>query len=111
MRQSAGKADQRRFVGNPQIAARAIGGARTESGHVDVDAVRNATQMRRGDARPERMHVDALLQAFGQRTGVPVLVNTSFNLRGEPLVASPRAAIEAFFNTPLDALVIGPFLV
>ena len=53
----------------------------------------------------------ALLQAFGQRTGVPVLVNTSFNVRGEPIVATPRAAIEAFFSTPLDALVIGPFLV
>ena len=53
----------------------------------------------------------ALLQAFGRRTGVPVLVNTSFNVRGEPIVASPRAAIEAFFSTPLDALVIGPFLV
>ncbi len=53
----------------------------------------------------------ALLKAFGDRTGVPVLVNTSFNVRGEPIVASPRAAIEAFFSTPLDALVIGPFLV
>ncbi|KQW37996.1 hypothetical protein ASC76_07960 [Rhizobacter sp. Root404] len=53
----------------------------------------------------------ALLQAFGRRTGVPVLVNTSFNVRGEPIVATPRAAIEAFFGTPLDALVIGPNLV
>ncbi len=53
----------------------------------------------------------ALLHAFGQVTGVPVLVNTSFNVRGEPIVATPKAAIEAFFSTPLDALVIGPFLV
>ena len=60
------------------------------------------------DTNP-RFH--ALLQAFGQRTGVPVLVNTSFNVRGEPIVATPRAAIEAFFSTPLDALVIGSFLV
>jgi carbamoyltransferase len=59
------------------------------------------------DTNP-RMH--ALLNAFGQRTGVPVLVNTSFNMRGEPMVCSPRDAIEAFYGTPLDALVIGPFI-
>jgi carbamoyltransferase len=53
----------------------------------------------------------ALLRAFGQRTGVPVLVNTSFNVRGEPIVCSPRDAIAAFYSTPLDALAIGPFIV
>jgi carbamoyltransferase len=53
----------------------------------------------------------ALLRAFGRRTGVPVLVNTSFNVRGQPIVCTPRDAIEAFFSTPLDALVIGSFLV
>jgi carbamoyltransferase len=52
-----------------------------------------------------------LLKAFGRRTGVPVLVNTSFNVRGEPMVCSPKDAINAFFSTPLDALVIGNFLV
>jgi carbamoyltransferase len=52
-----------------------------------------------------------LLKAFGRRTGVPVLVNTSFNVRGEPMVCSPKDAINAFFSTPLDALVIGSFLV
>ncbi|HVX11000.1 MAG TPA: carbamoyltransferase C-terminal domain-containing protein [Pirellulales bacterium] len=51
-----------------------------------------------------------LLRAFFQRTGVPVLVNTSFNTRGEPIVCSPRDAIESFWTSPLDALVIGPFL-
>lgn len=53
----------------------------------------------------------ALLEAFGERTGVPVLINTSFNVRGEPVVCTPRAAIEAFFSTPLDVLAIGSFLV
>jgi carbamoyltransferase len=52
----------------------------------------------------------ALLCAFGRETGVPVLINTSFNVRGEPIVCTPRAALEAFHGTPLDALVIGPFL-
>ena len=51
-----------------------------------------------------------LLAAFERRTGVPVLVNTSFNSRGQPIVCSPRDAIEAFYSTPLDALVIGSFL-
>ena len=51
-----------------------------------------------------------LLKAFHQRTGVPVLVNTSFNTRGEPIVCSPRDAIECFWTSPLDALVIGPFI-
>jgi carbamoyltransferase len=52
-----------------------------------------------------------LLQAFKRRTGVPVLVNTSFNTRGEPLVCTPRDALECFWTSPLDALVIGSFIV
>jgi carbamoyltransferase len=51
-----------------------------------------------------------LLKAFKARTGVPVLVNTSFNTRGEPIVCSPRDAIECFMTSPLDALVVGPYL-
>ncbi|HEX2566948.1 MAG TPA: carbamoyltransferase C-terminal domain-containing protein [Burkholderiales bacterium] len=50
-----------------------------------------------------------LLEAFRRRTGVPVLVNTSFNTRGEPIVCTPRDAVECFWTSPLDALVIGPF--
>ena len=52
-----------------------------------------------------------LLQAFAQRSGVPVLINTSFNTRGEPVVCSPRDAVESFCSTPLDALAIGSFIV
>jgi carbamoyltransferase len=51
-----------------------------------------------------------LLKAFQARTGVPVLINTSFNTRGEPIVCSPRDAVESFWASPLDALVIGSFL-
>jgi carbamoyltransferase len=51
-----------------------------------------------------------LLKAFKARTGVPVLVNTSFNTRGEPIVCTPRDAVESFWTSPLDALVIGSFL-
>jgi carbamoyltransferase len=51
-----------------------------------------------------------LLQEFKKRTGVPVLVNTSFNTRGEPIVCTPRDAIECFWTSPFDALVINSFL-
>jgi carbamoyltransferase len=51
-----------------------------------------------------------LLKAFAALTGVPVLVNTSFNVRGEPIVCTPRDALTAFWSTPLDALVIGSFV-
>ena len=51
-----------------------------------------------------------LLRAFQARTGVPVLVNTSFNTRGEPIVCTPRDAVECFWTSPLDALVIGSFI-
>jgi carbamoyltransferase len=51
-----------------------------------------------------------LLQAFARHTGVPVLVNTSFNTRGEPIVCTPRDALESFCTTSLDALAIGSFL-
>ncbi len=51
-----------------------------------------------------------VIEAFRQQTGVPVLINTSFNTRGEPIVCTPRDALECFWSSPLDALVIGPFL-
>lgn len=51
-----------------------------------------------------------LLNEFEALTGVPVLVNTSFNTRGEPVVCSPRDAIECFWTSPLDALFIGSFV-
>ncbi len=51
-----------------------------------------------------------LIRAFHAKTGVPVLVNTSFNTRGEPVVCTPRDAVESFWTSPLDALVIGSFL-
>lgn len=52
----------------------------------------------------------ALLSAFKARTGCPVLVNTSFNVRGEPIVCTPEEAFDGFMATDLDALVIGDCL-
>jgi carbamoyltransferase len=51
-----------------------------------------------------------VVKAFAARTGVPVLVNTSFNTRSEPVVCTPRDAVECFWTSPIDALAIGPFL-
>jgi carbamoyltransferase len=52
----------------------------------------------------------ALLERFAARTGVPVLVNTSFNVRGEPIVCTPEEAYTCFMRTEMDALAIGPFV-
>ncbi len=52
-----------------------------------------------------------LIERFGQATGVPVLLNTSFNLRGEPIVASPADAIKTFTASGIDLLVLDRFVV
>ncbi len=70
-----------------------------------------------GSARPQTVERDVnplywrLIHEFGQRTGVPAIMNTSFNLRGEPIVCSPTDAIRTFFSSGMDALVIGSFMV
>ncbi|HSV18282.1 MAG TPA: carbamoyltransferase C-terminal domain-containing protein [Casimicrobiaceae bacterium] len=50
------------------------------------------------------------IAAFERRTGVPVVINTSFNTRGKPIVCTPRDALECFFTSPIDTLAIGPFV-
>ena len=70
-----------------------------------------------GSARPQTVERDVnplywrLIHEFGQRTGVPVVMNTSFNLRGEPIVSSPTDAIRTFYSSGMDALIIGNFVV
>ncbi|MBD5655880.1 MAG: carbamoyltransferase, partial [Candidatus Eremiobacteraeota bacterium] len=61
------------------------------------------------DEREEPL-VAAMLRAFERRTGLPVVVNTSLNTAGRPMVDEPRDALECFGSTPVDALAIGPFL-
>jgi carbamoyltransferase len=51
-----------------------------------------------------------LLKEFERLTDVPILVNTSFNTRGKPIVCTPRDAVECFWTSPLDCLVIGSFV-
>jgi carbamoyltransferase len=70
-----------------------------------------------GTARVQTVHredeplVARLLEAFERRTGVPVLVNTSLNTAGRPMVDDPRDALECFGSAPVDALALGPFVV
>jgi carbamoyltransferase len=52
----------------------------------------------------------ALIKAFEHKTGCPVVINTSFNVRGEPIVCSPADAYQCFMRTNIDALVLGPFV-
>jgi carbamoyltransferase len=106
-----------------------------EAGNWFVDAERSPFMLFVFDVRPEKAgripavrHVDGtarvqtinrqqhpqyydVVAAFARKTGIPVLVNTSFNIRGEPIVCTPRDAVAAFYTSPLDALAIGSFLV
>jgi carbamoyltransferase len=72
--------------------------------HVDGSA---RIQTVRADTNPR---FAALIAAFDARTGVPCLVNTSFNVRGEPIVATPADAYRCFRRTHIDALVLGSFV-
>jgi carbamoyltransferase len=72
--------------------------------HVDYSA---RVQTAGSNAEPR---IRALLEAFERRTGIAVLVNTSFNVRGEPIVCTPHDAYRCFLRTEMDYLAIGDFL-
>jgi carbamoyltransferase len=69
--------------------------------HVDYSA---RIQTVHAETNP-RYH--ALIEAFKRRTGCPVLVNTSFNVRGEPIVCTPEDAFRCFMGTDMETLVAG----
>ena len=69
--------------------------------HVDYSA---RVQTVHRETNP-RFH--ALLSAFKEQTGCPVLVNTSFNVRGEPIVCTPEDAFRCFMGTEIEMLVVG----
>ncbi len=101
-RQIALKDDQRKLWGIDQLnVARSDIPAVT---HIDYSA-RVQTVSR--DVNPD--YYD-LIREFEKLTGCPVLVNTSFNVRGEPIVCTPKDAHTCFMRTHLDALVLGPYL-
>ncbi|HVN40825.1 MAG TPA: carbamoyltransferase [Myxococcota bacterium] len=68
--------------------------------HVDYSA---RVQTVRREVQPD---FDRVLEAFERRTGCPVLVNTSFNVRGEPIVCTPEDAFRCFMRTQMDVLVL-----
>ncbi len=69
--------------------------------HIDFSA-----RIQSVDANQNR-RLYRLLHAFYRRTGCPVLVNTSFNVRGEPIVCTPKDAYDCFYATDMDAIVMG----
>ncbi len=72
--------------------------------HVDYSA--RIQTVRRED---NPLYYDTI-DAFYRRTGVPMIINTSFNVRGEPIVRSPEEAFTCFMRTQMDYLVLGPYL-
>jgi carbamoyltransferase len=72
--------------------------------HVDGSARVQTVSSR----RHPRLH--QLLERFYERTGCPLLINTSFNIRGEPIVCTPADAYRCFMNTDIDALAMGEYL-
>ena len=99
--------ERERFAVHDSDGAGAAGEARVIPSVTHVD----------GSARPQTVEKEInplywrLIDEFGKRTGVPVIMNTSFNLRGEAIVHTPTDAIRTFFSSGMDALVIGSFLV
>jgi carbamoyltransferase len=83
---------------------RAVGGPISAVTHIDGSA-----RVQTVDAR-RHPHFALLLQAYRDETGCPVLVNTSFNVRDEPIVRTPEEAYRCFMSTEMDALVLGRFL-
>ena len=67
-------------------------------------------------ARIQTVHSDtnykyhALISKFKEKTGCPIVVNTSFNVRGEPIICTPEDAFKCFMGTELDILAIGNYL-
>ncbi len=112
----------------PSIAAEAydayLRGAREELFMVSSFEVNEGMQNRipavvhkDNTARPQKVypHINQryhrLITEFGKISGEAILLNTSFNIKGEPIVCNPREAIKCFYDTGIDVLVIGNYLV
>jgi carbamoyltransferase len=74
---------------------------------VHVDGTVRPQMVRRAD---NPLYYD-LIKAFGDLTGEYMVLNTSFNIRGEPIICTPQEALRCFFDTGLDVLVMGNYLV
>jgi len=102
------EADQRRLMLDSPDLCQRVGIPRSTIPavtHIDYSARLQTVDAERNP------HFYRLLQAFYARTGCPVLVNTSFNVRGEPIVCSPEEALRCFRATDMDALVLEDFVI
>lgn len=96
----------------PQQNGSVTGIARVNEVRSDIPAVTHVDYSARvqtvDDRRNPRLH--RLLRAFHRQTGCPVMINTSFNVRSEPIVCTPADAYRCFMATDMDALVLGDFI-
>ena len=101
--------EQDRRVAPPEDAA---GLDRVRQIRSDIPAITHVDYSARVQTVDRDHHPDYenLLQAFFKRTGCPLLINTSFNVRGEPIVCTPEDAIRCFMATNMDVLVIENFV-
>ncbi|MER3415360.1 MAG: hypothetical protein C4297_03990 [Gemmataceae bacterium] len=104
-------------LANPRSAdgvpeAELVGLARLKVKRSTIPAVTHVDYSARLQTVDERRHgrFYRLLQRFYQRTGCPVLINTSFNVRGEPIVCTPQEAYRCFMATQMDVLVLENYL-
>lgn len=97
----------------PRQSSAATGLARVHDVRSEIPAVTHLDYSARVQtvSREQNLQFHQLISGFANRTGCPVIVNTSFNVRGEPIVCTPADAFACFARTAIDALVIGPFLV
>jgi carbamoyltransferase len=62
-------------------------------------------------SQEENARLYLLIEKFADITNIPILMNTSFNIKGQPIVETPGEAIQAFKESPIDVLVIGDFII
>ena len=85
----------------------------TEKGKRDVPAtvhVDGSGRLQMIERADNPLYYD-LIEAYRKKTGIPIIINPSFNVRGEPIVCTPADAVNCFLKTDIDYLVIGPFVV
>ena len=83
-----------------------------ESKQEVVPAVNHMGTARIQTVQPETNSMfHQMIKTFGEATGVPVLLNTSFNVRGEPIVSTPLDALKTFAISGIDSLVMGNYLI
>ena len=105
----AGVNESKRHSPPPDTADRLAGVDRVNEIRSDIPAVTHVDY----SARVQTVHRDtnpryyALIEAFEERTGCPVIVNTSFNVNEEPIVCTPQDAYNCFIGTDIDCLAIG----